>query len=437
MENKTNGNEWADLVALHPELVQRGRREWRDLDGHDWVALLQKHPECADKCDKWDQFDTECWEHLLRAQPQFADKCDKWDSFESLQLFNILCDQPSLFDKVREWGRGYFDGPTWVELLCYQPHLADRCNWRELDYVDWVTLLSVPDPLQLEFRCSVGRGWGDPFVAIEYIPQSDDALRGFHGKDGPCYFKKLKWEDIPLRIVSFLLRLWPSFTETAKRQKNVKGKILEILFDIPADEDDQRAQRRIFPIQLWRQHVAAGDHPEDEPDGHVSSMESSWYAEATPGNAEIRVFLDGEEMFSSPLDFANPKGLAFKDCGFLFDESNVDDDGLVYSSRRCLSEAASWEPMVEEVPPDFKFEPEKLFVPFYRARVSGNDGFRLLVRPSGIRYGDMKQSEWFSFDEHPELVMENPSYVCSFWPVHWTVSEGAAKPYDEDDWWEP
>ncbi len=74
-ENKTNGsgNGWADLVALYPELAQRGCREWRDLDGDDWRSLLMEQPQLADKCD-WEKLEGEDWEMLLSSMPQLAGK---------------------------------------------------------------------------------------------------------------------------------------------------------------------------------------------------------------------------------------------------------------------------------------------------------------------------------------------------------------------------
>ena len=42
------------LFASYPQLIERCN--WNMLDTASWELLLAKHPQFADKCDKWDEF---------------------------------------------------------------------------------------------------------------------------------------------------------------------------------------------------------------------------------------------------------------------------------------------------------------------------------------------------------------------------------------------
>lgn len=112
-------NCWSYLLIKHPEWADRCDKfkGWVDFQAKDWVALLKKHPCFADRCntaDGWKSFKNHNWVNLLQQQPQFAVQCGSYNCWQN------------------------FNGFDWVELLRERPEFADKCErfggWREIDF---------------------------------------------------------------------------------------------------------------------------------------------------------------------------------------------------------------------------------------------------------------------------------------------------------------
>ena len=82
--SKTDGTEWADLVALYHPLFE-DKKGWQDLSGEEWVDILSSHRQFEGKCD-WSKLDERDWVRILSRRPELVgrfdpDKCD-WSKLD-------------------------------------------------------------------------------------------------------------------------------------------------------------------------------------------------------------------------------------------------------------------------------------------------------------------------------------------------------------------
>lgn len=163
-----DGNDWAELLKMHPEFADRCA--WEKLDEDDWIELLSEQPQFVGKypwykltdvhpgtsisqCCRllalnssfassipWDKLDGWGLSSIFRKFPQYASKhlLDKLDGCPWAQL---LMEQPQFadqcpWDKLAGMSEWY-----WAQLLGKQPQFADKCPWTRLDQKDMASYL--------------------------------------------------------------------------------------------------------------------------------------------------------------------------------------------------------------------------------------------------------------------------------------------------------
>lgn len=406
------------ILLEHPD--QADKCDWKEmrkqLDGLDWVRLLETQPQFADQC-RWASLNGYDWAELLAEQPQFADKFD----WKMLRDYHDFCDDPDNFDEdeYRRWERlfsvhGQFvdkcawtklNGEDWAHLLSVHPQLFCKCDWTKLDGRDWAYLLYAQP--QFSYKCDK---W-DEIPAKGPYRNSRSCWLGLLERQ-PWFADKCdKWGEFDERDWAELLRILPQFAD--KRGNKPPREPTKLLrFTISGVHGR--------PIELGRRLMKDGDDQYESGFGVNGVIpDSTLFANGEPGATMIQVRLDDEIVFERLLDFSKPEGLVFEDRGPLYDENEDPGDGWwLYGAERWAG--VTWSPWTMEVPDDFQFDPGKLAIPFYHARIDDESEPRLVFRPREISYDGHKAAgeglEW-NDQTHSSGV------------AYWTVENGVARQY--------
>lgn len=334
-------------------------------DGHDWSEILGKHPEFADKCDKWDDLYGHQWVDILSRDSgaAFADKCD-WTKLDS------------------------FD---WMNLLSSRPEYAEHCDWSKLDY-----------------------GW-----------MAEDGQLASLLDDQPQLAAKCDWSRIPRSQKAEILLEHPEFMQyTGMHQLIIELSCMEFV----------ELGRRIIPADDDADGPVAG--------GGISTRDRRrLYAVMKGGGVmhglSIRAVLDGKVVFEKRIDPENAQGVAFVDCGNLFDVAPPKKGRWLYGSE--CNDPTWLTPWQMIVPARFKFNPSKLTIPFYHARTSALSDVALLVPPGEIRYGKKRPDTAGENTTDPDFAIApqcddaDKTTVQSFWLEDEDGPEEYNGPWAEDD----
>ena len=366
-----DGGNWSDLLQERPEFADKC--DWSKLDGGNWSDLLRKHPRLADKCD-WSKLNAEDWRNLLRRRPQFADKCD----------------------------RSKLNGGDWLDLLV-------RDKWYEL----------VMTESHFTYSPMAESWFGVPDDAERRILKNAEAeLRS----DKPALLDWCDWGRLSLRETAYLLHWWPAAAAAAKQAKGIRGRILEF-----------QVRTTNTYVSVTRQELAPEERPEDPDEIDYRHAETEEYADAADGVA-LRVFLDGVVVFDKPLDPDRPDGLAFEDRGRPFEGPGrrfylCSEPQYQHVSYWMVEGAGTefWDSWVVVVPEDFRFEPDKLAIPFSRVRIHPDRDPAAVIRPPDIRYGEWENAgDPFRFSGFKNI---DDCYYGSE-TNGWIVENGVAEPYE-------
>ena len=415
---KLRGGDWVWLLAERPEFADKC--DWSKPGGREMVELLTNRPEFAGKCD-WSKLSGEAWSELLRKLPEFANKCD-WSKLDGGNWANLLRERPGFADKC-DWLK--LDGRDWHCLLRKRPEFADKCDWSKLDGGTWIDML-VRDKWYGLVMTACARTYGpmagssddseDPVPRI--VKNAEEKIRS----EKPGLLERCNWGKLSLRETAYLLHWWPDAAATAKQAKGIRGRILE--FQI----------RTASPyVSVTRQELAPGERPEEPGGIDFRHAGTERYADASEGVA-LRVFLDGAVVFDKPLDPDRPDGLAFEDLGRPFEGPGrrfylCSEPQYSHVSYWMVGGAGSefWDSRVVVVPEDFRFEPEKLAIPFSRMRIRPDRGPSAVIRPPDIRYGEWNDAgDPFRFSGFQNV---DGCYDGSE-RTGWIVENGVAEPYE-------
>lgn len=174
------------------------------------------------------------------------------------------------------------------------------------------------------------------------------------------------------------------------------------------------------PIELGRRLMKDRDDQYESGCGVNGVIpDSTLLANGDPGATMIQASLDGEIVFERLLDFSKPDGLVFKDRGPLYDENEDPGDGWwIYGAERWTG--VTWSLWTMEVPDDFQFDPGKLAIPFYHARIDDESEPRLVFRPREISYDGKKPTG---------AGLKWDGQTHSGGVAYWTVEDGVARQY--------
>ena len=163
----------------------------------------------------------------------------------------------------------------------------------------------------------------------------------------------------------------------------------------------------------WPEFPAEGEYVTEDPDNGV------WEYRST----KLIVQIDGKTLVEQELDISSPRGLSFADKGDLFDETPPKGGRWLYGANP--REDVAWSGWVFGVPADFAFDPEKLVIPFVRARTSARDEPQLWIHPCDIRYGDLKPGD----DVNGFRACFHGDHEGYGGIEYWTVRDGVPEEY--------
>ena len=235
---------------------------------------------------------------------------------------------------------------------------------------------------------------------------------------------KCDWTKFSLSVLSALFAKRPEFRATAKEKRGTTNKICCIAV-IP----------KKTPYELARSVLKRGEVPTYDPWGVIgadtSVNVSDVHADGMPGGTKLIVRLDGEALVEQEIDFSDPHGLSFVDKGDLFDETPPKRGRWLYGANP--REDVRWKVWAFEVPDDFAFDPEKLVIPFVRARTCALDEPRLWIHPCDIRYGNQTPGDDGKGFEACFHGYNEGHGGISYWTVENGVPEEYAGPWHCDD----
>ncbi len=355
-----------------------------------WGELLAAFPKFAVH-EGWAELDGHDLSAILGQHPEFADKCDKWDVLEGHHWVDIL---------LRDSGAAF----------------ADKCDWSKLDSFDWMNLLSSR-PEYAE-HCD----WSD----LDYEMLSEDGDLAALLDDQPQLAAKCEWSRIPRSQKAEILLEHPEFMQyTGMHQLIIELSCMEF-------------------VELGRRIIPADDDADGRPvagAGISTRDRRRLYAVMKGGGVmhglSIRAVLDGKVVFEKRIDPENAQGVAFVDCGNLFDVAPPKKGRWLYGSE--CNDPTWLTPWQMIVPARFKFNPSKLTIPFYHARTSALSDVALLVPPGEIRYGKKRPDTAGENTTDPDFAIApqcddaDKTTVQSFWLEDEDGPEEYNGPWAEDD----
>ena len=418
---KLDGGDWMGLLLTHPEFADKcdWKKVRKQLDGYNWVTLLKAQPQFAEHC-RFSKFDGEHWCDLLKEQPQFADKCD-WESIDDDSLWcDLLQKQPQFADKCdfAEWYGGCF-----AELLKEQPALADKCDFAKLYGDDWAGLLSAQP--QFADKCDFAKLDGDDWAGLLSVQQQFADKCDWTKLDGrdwvrllsahPEFADKCDWSKISLANVASLCAKQPDLAAMAKDKKGINGKILQL----SVEPEIRPVEFGFMPLkEYWKEFNQNPGLQEELADygGNIYAVpldiefgmagyymvlgESDSKGKWGWNGLSVKVRLDGETVFEESVSPGDAHGVAFPEMPspLEIDFGEGKDEWLVGAARWRL---VLWVECLKEVPADFRFDPAKLSIPFFRMPTDYGAEPSAIVNHHAVRYDGFDEGD-FTSDWEPD-----------------------------------
>ncbi|MBR2441085.1 MAG: hypothetical protein IKB25_12875 [Lentisphaeria bacterium] len=87
------------LLRKHPELIEKCHGDWENLSGYAMYEILIMAPQLIEK-SAWSKIHPNLWAKLLLRHPDFAEKFNKWNELSAEDCFRLFSCQPQLSDKI-------------------------------------------------------------------------------------------------------------------------------------------------------------------------------------------------------------------------------------------------------------------------------------------------------------------------------------------------